>query len=363
MRQVDPARRRRRGYGAQQRVDIDRAAGGFLPFRAGAVDRIAAAAAELGAHPAGEQAEARAGVVLEAAPLDRIDGERERRRRFAQQRRNLQQLGKRRRCRTRQGEAGQGVEHRLGNARGPQQAHQQVRHLAAGPLDRRRILAVERVAERAGAFGVEARLGNERGDQGGRVEIDRKAPLDPERAERIGRQQDDLGIAGGAGADADELEAHLAELALGPELAAPHPQDFAGIAEAERPRAPRKPRGRDARDLRREVAAHGHHAVRRRVHQAERLIGEPGACAAQHAVLELHERRLDPLVAVRPEARQQGFGERGLGARLGRQQVAQTGGQQGRCLGFRHGGDTLQPPRGRRNGRAGTGSLAARTTA
>ena len=92
--------------------------------------------------------------------------------------------------------------------------------------------------------------------------------------------------------------------------------------------------------------AHGHHAVRRRVHQAERLIGEPGACAAQHAVLELHERRLDPLVAVGPEARQQGFGERGLGTRLGRQQVAQTGGQQGRCLGFRHGGDTLQPPRG-----------------
>ena len=150
--------------------------------------------------------------------------------------------------------------------------------------------------------------------------------------------------------DADEFEADLAKLSLGPQLAAPHAEDFAGVAQAKWPGASREPRGRDARDLRREVAAQGHHAVRGRVHQAEGLVGEPGAGAAQHAVLEFDERRLDPLVALRGEAGEQLFGERGLGARLGRQQVAQAGRQQGRCLGFRHGGDTLQPRGERRNG-------------
>ena len=256
----------------------------------------------------------------------------------------------RRRC-AGQRELRQRIERRLGRAGDPQQLHQQRRDLAAGPFDRRRVLAVERIAERVGASGVETRLGNQRRHQGRRVEIDRETAFEPKPVERVGGQQDDLGIAGGAGTDADKLEADLAELALRPQLTAANAQDLSGIAQAKRPGASREPRGRDARDLRRQIAAHGHHAVRRRVHQAEGLVGEPGAGAAQHAVLELDERRLDPLVALGREAGEQRFGERRLGARLGRQQVAQSGRQQSRCLGFRHGGNTLQRADGRRNGR------------
>ena len=305
MRQVDATRRGRRGRGPEHRVDVDRAAGGLLRLRTGVAHRIAAAAAELGAHAAREQAEARARVVFEAAPLDGIDGERQLGRRLAQQPRNLQQLGQCRGRRAGQHELRQRVERGLGRAGGPHQGRQQARDGTVRVLDRRRVLAVERVAERGGVMRIEPRLGKQRRHQGRRVEIDGETAFEPEPVERVGGQQDDLGIAGGAGADTDELEADLAELALGAQLAAAHAQDLAGVAQAQRPGAAREPRGRNPRDLRREIAAHGHHAVRGRVHQAEGLVGEPGAGAAQHALLEFDERRLDPLVALRREAGEQ----------------------------------------------------------
>ena len=247
-----------------------------------------------------------------------------------------------------QRELGQRVERRPGRAGGPQQLDQQRRHAATGPLDRRRVLAVQRIAEQVGACRIEPRLGDERCHQGRRVEIDRESALQPEPVERVGRQQDDLGIAGSAGPDADELEADLAKLPLGPQLAAAHAEDLAGVAQAKRPGASREPGGRDARDLRREIAAQGHHAVRGRVHQAEGLVGEPGAGAAQHAVLEFDEGRLDPsslrakapassVRRARPGPASGGRGAQAVGA--------------GRSSGFHQGGDTHSPGAGAVNGR------------
>ena len=94
-----------------------------------------------------------------------------------------------------------------------------------------------------------------------------------------------------------------------------------------------QPRGGDPRHLRRGVGAQTHHALAVRVHQPERLLGHRGAGAGQQAVLEFQQRRLDALVAVRGEHIHQRLDRRGLGLGIGRQQVAQAGGQQGPIVG------------------------------
>src|SRR6185312_14229575 len=70
MRQEQLSRRRRRRNGAQQRIHIEAEADRGLGLRA---RMVAAAAAELAAHAGGEQGEADAGVIFEAAILDRVE--------------------------------------------------------------------------------------------------------------------------------------------------------------------------------------------------------------------------------------------------------------------------------------------------
>ena len=154
------------------------------------------------------------------------------------------------------------------------------------------------------------------------VEVDREIGH-AELAQRLGREQHGLGI-GGRARRADQLDARLAELPLGPRLAALHPQDLAGIGQPQRPGRVLQARGRDARDLRRHVGAQAHHALRHRVHQPEGLAGDIGAGGLQEPVLELDQRRLDPLVAARGEGGDQALDRRRLEARIGRQEIAQA---------------------------------------
>ena len=68
-----------------------------------------------------------------------------------------------------------------------------------------------------------------------RIEIDHQL-RDTELQQRFGRQQHGLGIGGGAG-DADQLDAGLADLALGAHLLALHAQHLPRIRKAQRPGA------------------------------------------------------------------------------------------------------------------------------
>ena len=79
----------RRRQGGEQAVEIDREAGRGFAAAAG----VAPAAAELAARLAGEQREANAGIVFDAAMLDRVDGQAELRRNVADQAGDLEQAG------------------------------------------------------------------------------------------------------------------------------------------------------------------------------------------------------------------------------------------------------------------------------
>ena len=165
----------------------------------------------------------------------------------------------------------------------------------------------------------------------------------PSADKRFAGDRDRLDI-GGRSRGADQLGADLAELALGPDLRAFDPQHLAGIAEPQRPRRVAKPGGGDARDLRGHVGAHADHAVRDRVHHAEGRCRHRRAGAREQGLLELDERRLDPLIAMRGQHRHQLRTTLRLGFGLGRQQVVHAGRQQGRVRRVVHRVE-LEPPR------------------
>ena len=99
----------------------------------------------------------------------------------------------------------------------------------------------------------------------------------------------------------------------------------------------RQPGCGNAGDLGRHIGAHPDHAMRDRVHDPEGVAGHRRAGARQQGLLELDERRLHPLVAVRGKHSGQPRGDLGLDLRLGRQQIVEAGRQQRRVEDVIHG--------------------------
>ena len=232
----------------------------------------------------------------------------------------------------RQIEAIEGGAGRGGRAGRGEQPPQQRPGLARGRGDRRGVLVVERCAQGGRARAVDAVGLGDRRHQGRQGEVDGQTGH-AERCERLAGHRDRLDI-GLRARRADQLGADLADLALRPDLGAFDPQHLARIAQPQRPRRVAEPGRGDAGDLRRHVGAHPDHAVRDRVHQAEggRRHRRPGA--REQCLLEFDERRLDPLIAMRRQARHQPRHDGGLEFRLGRQQIVHAGRQQRRmsCL-------------------------------
>ena len=268
-------------------------------------------------------------MVLEAAVLDRVDGHLELRRRRrepvehgaqpdpfgARSRRQLETIERRQ---------GRRPPARPPRANSPKQLAGLARHRG----DRRRVLVVERGAQRRRALAGDAVGLGDRRHQGRQGDVDRQI-RHADRGQRLAGDRDRLDI-GGRSRRADQLGADLAELALGPDLGAFDPQHLAGIAEAQRPRRVAEPGRGDARDLRRHVGAHADHAVRGRVHHAKGGGRHRRAGAGEQRLLEFDERRLDPLVAMRGQRRHQLRHDLRLDLRLGRQQIVHAGRQQSR---------------------------------
>ncbi len=165
------------------------------------------------------------------------------------------------------------------------------------------------------------------GDQQRHVEIDGEM-AHRQGAQRFGRQQDHFCIGLGR-IRADQLDTRLAHLALRPQVRALHPQDLSRIGETQRPRLARQPGGGDAGDLQGHIRAHRQHAMRDRIHQAEAALGHGRARAAQQAFFELHQRRLDALIAMAGENGHEPLHRRRFMGGIGRQHILQAGGQQG----------------------------------
>ena len=249
-RQKQARRRGRVRQGAQDTVRIEREPGrGFAAVfasAAGAVGTavVAAATAQLAAHAAGEQDEADAGLVLEAAVLDRIDGQRQVGRGLADQGDDpLQAVHLRRRGlgQRKPAQRGQRSVGRTGRAQ------QGMQGFGIGPGDLvhdGRVLAVERLAHRGDARLVQAQVGGDQADQRRQVQVDRQV-RHPDRGERLGGGGDHLGV-GALVRGADQLGTDLAELPLGAELAALHLEHLTGVAQAQRPRRVAQARRRDA---------------------------------------------------------------------------------------------------------------------
>ncbi len=154
-----------------------------------------------------------------------------------------------------------------------------------------------------------------------------------ERGECRPGNRDNLDI-GSRPRRADQFGADLTDLPLGPDLRAPDPQHLAGIAEPQRSWRSAEPSGGDARNLRCHVGAHTDHAVRDGIHHAEGRHCHRRPGAREQRLLELDERRLDPLVAMRGQCRHQLRHNPRFDFGLGRQQIVHAGRQQGgvRCL-------------------------------
>ena len=311
----------------QDRVRIKRQAGRRFAVAAD----IASAAAEFLVPARRVDRHRHAGFIPEAAEFHRIDGQPQRRRAARDRRHRLRhpfrqstgEIGQLRR-----GQRGQGA---VGGTGGQQQIGQHRCQRPAMAGYRGRILAVQR-ARQAGAIrpgqpGV-VQQGRHQHRQG-QVEAD---PGQADRRQRLGRDQHGLGVRLGA-VVADQLDARLRDLPIRRELSAAHPQALPGIGQPQRPRRAGQPGGGDPRDLRRRVRPQAHHALAVRVHQAKGLVRHRHAGPGEQAVLELQQRRLDALIAVRGEHGHQRLDGRGLRLGVGRQQVAQAGGQQRRVRG------------------------------
>ena len=259
-------------------------------------------------------------------------------------------------------------------AGGQQQLRQDRRQAAAVTRHRGGILAVERTSQRGPCRPGNARIVQQNRNQRRQCQIE-AGPRQAHRSQRLRADQHDLGI-GGRIVAADQLDAGLGNLPVRRKLAAAHAQALPGVGQPQRPRRLGEPCRGDARHLRRGVGPQPHHALAHRVHQPERLFGDRGARAGQQAVLEFQQRRLDPLVAVAANTSMSDLDRRCLGFGIGRQQVAQTGGQQrtvvrrsslmpASAISYR---SAAKPPRHRRGGssrlhwfwKAGRGRLRPR---
>ena len=211
---------------------------------------------------------------------------------------------------------------------GRDQGGEQFARLAGQTGDRGNILVIERGPQRGPALAGNSESLRNRRHQGGQGDVHRQM-RHADVGQGLAGHRDRLDVGRRTGG-ANQFRAHLPDLALGPHLRRPDTQYLPGVAQAQRPRPMRQPGRGDTRDLRRHIGAQRDHAVRDRVHCAERVARHRAAGPRQQRLLELDERRLDALVAVRCEHADQPPGDRGLDLGLGRQQVVQSGRQQRR---------------------------------
>ena len=268
-------------------------------------------------------------MILEAAIFDRIDGEREVRRRGAEPGRHIGQMvhvrpGLLRHVgRLQEGEAGSDRSGRIEQREKDRAAFSlALQRRGKGPP----VLAVEGRAYSGLPFVRDGQRTAERRNQGRKGQVDRQ-PLDPDVAQRPDRHQDDLRVRRRSGR-ADQLAADLHELPLRPELRAPHPQHVAGIGQAQGPGLRGKPAGGNPGDLQSHVGAHAHHRLADRVHQPEGFAGHRRSGAFEQRPFEFHERRLDAPVAPSGEGAEQPLHDGGLVGRIRCQDIAQSGRQE-----------------------------------
>ena len=235
---------------------------------------------------------------------------------------------------TLQGHGAERRQRRLGRSGSAQQGLKLRRRHAGDLGNRGRVLAVERLAQRRQPRASDVQTRGQGVHQGRQVEIDGEPP-DSDRGQRLRGEHDRLGV-GPRRSRADQLRADLGELALGPKLAALDPKHLAAVAQPQRPRRLAQPGRRDASHLGRHVGAQSHHALADRVHEPEGLLRHGGAGAGQDCFLEFEQRRLDPFVAAAGEAGDQPLDHRGLLGGLGRQDILETGGQQGLVTNLGH---------------------------
>ena len=313
-----PGRGQEHGVGKQ-----GEAGGGF-----GVAADVTAAAAEFEVTVGRIEGHADAGVIAQAAEFDRVDGEFKARGAATNGGdRGGEAVGMGAGA-WRQGGTGEGREGAIGGARGEQEVGQGAGERAAAFADGGGVLAIQRAGEAGADLAGDAALA----EQGRHQQRQRQVDGDAGKADGMQRgdaDEDDFGIGLGT-VMADKFDAGLGDLAIRRGLAALHAQALAGIGQPQGARSVGEAGGGDAGDLRRHVGPHPHHPPRVRVHQPERLVGHGGTGAAEERILELEQRRFDALVAVRGKSVHQGCDGRGLGFGIGRQQVVQPGGKQGR---------------------------------
>ena len=324
-RHVDPLRRWRRGHRAQHGIHEQGEAGRGLGRAVAHPCLVAPPAPELAARAEREQHEGDAGVVLEAPVLDRVHGQADTGHGGAHQRDHLGEPAARLGRRRRQVERLERRKRTIGGPARLEQGGEQPGGAVAERRDLARVLAVERRAHpRRFRVGKTERAGDCRHHRRN-VEIDREA-LDAGRGQRLVGERDHLGI-GARTVGTDQLDARLPHLALGAQLRAGHLQHLARVAQAQRARLVGEAGRGDTRDLQRHVGTHAEHGVADRVHQPEGLLGHGGAGTGEQALLELHQRRLDLLIARRPERAQQTVDGRRLERRVGRENVVHPRGE------------------------------------
>ena len=202
------------------------------------------------------------------------------------------------------------------------------------------MLAVDGRAQRSQRILRQIGAGQQDRDHPRRGQIDGKSGH-ADGAQGFHRQQHRLRIGSHAVA-AKQLRADLHQLALRIELIGRNTQHLARIAKPQGTRFLLQAGCRDAGDLHGHVRAHAHHLLRDRVHQTEGTVAHGSARPGEERGLELHQRRLHPVVAMRGTAGQQGFDNGRFMRRIKRQHVTQPRRQQGTlgqfalAVGMRH---------------------------
>ncbi len=107
-----------------------------------------------------------------------------------------------------------------------------------------------------------------------------------------------------------------------------HTQDLPGIGQAQRARVLLHAGSGNTGDLQCHIRANPHHAMRRRVHDAEHFRGERRAGTFQQMLFEFNQGRFHLLIAVARKNLHQGTVDAGLARSRGREHICQTGGQQ-----------------------------------
>ena len=188
------------------------------------------------------------------------------------------------------------------------------------------VLPIERPAQPAHGLLRLVHAPGHRGDQSRQIKVDREV-RHADRAQRIDRQQDRFGVGLGT-VDPDQFGPDLSELALGLERAAANADHIAAVGQAQGAGFVLQAGHRDAGHLDRHVRPHAHHALGNGIHEAESLLRQGGAGAAEEGLLELDQRRLHPLVAERGETLDGQVDGARLPRRVWGQQVGQACRQQ-----------------------------------